>query len=141
VDWLLKHFELEPFTDHDHDFAVYDASSGQVHFHRFDDLGEVAGHRFPIPGADLQLVAVAENDGSKAVHTWVRSSVHHRGSAALIWPASGQRVASQVSASHSLSPTTQTFDGVGRRITRGARSSLTYDQQSALPSLRSRLTP
>ena len=67
MDALLKHFELESFTNHDHDFAIYDASLGQVRFHSFNDLGEVAGHRFPITGADLHLVTVAKNDRSKAI--------------------------------------------------------------------------
>ena len=59
MDALLKHFELEAFTDYHHDLAVYDAPFGKVRLHSFDDFGEVAGHGFPIAGADLHFVAVA----------------------------------------------------------------------------------
>ena len=51
VDALLQHLELEPFADHDHDLAVDDAAFGQVGFDGFDDLGEVAGHRFLVPAS------------------------------------------------------------------------------------------
>ena len=67
MDALLQHLELEPFTDYHHDFTIDDAAFRQVRFYRFDDLGEVAGHRLPVPRADLHLVAVAEDDRSNAV--------------------------------------------------------------------------
>ena len=67
VNALLQHLEFQPLADHDHDFAVDDAPFGQVRFDCLDDLGEVAGHRQRVAGADLHLVAVAENNRSEAV--------------------------------------------------------------------------
>ena len=67
VDALLQHLELEPVADDDHDLAVDDAPFGQVGLDRLDDLGEVAGHRLLVARADLDLVAVAEDDRAEAV--------------------------------------------------------------------------
>ena len=40
---------------------------GEARPHRFDDLGEVAGHRPLLAAADLDLVAVAEDDRAEPV--------------------------------------------------------------------------
>ena len=51
----------------DDDLAVDDALLGQVRLDRLDDLGEVAGQRPLVAAAELDLVAVAEDDAAEAV--------------------------------------------------------------------------
>jgi hypothetical protein len=69
MDPLLEHLEVEPVAggaDHD-DLAVEDAARGEVGPDGLDDLGEVAGHRLLVAAADLDLVAVSENDRPEAI--------------------------------------------------------------------------
>ena len=51
----------------EHDLAVDDAALGQVRADRLDDLGEVPRHRPLVAAADLDLVAVPEDDRTEPV--------------------------------------------------------------------------
>ena len=69
VDALLQRLEVERVAlgvGHDH-LAVDHRPLREVGQHRRDDLGEVAGHRLLVAAADLDLVAVPEDDRPEAV--------------------------------------------------------------------------
>ena len=66
VDALLQRLEVEPLALAHHHLAVHHAALGELR-PRLDDLGEVAGHRALVAAAQLDLVAVAEDDRAEAV--------------------------------------------------------------------------
>ena len=67
MDPLQQRLEVQPVAARDDDLAVDHALLGQVRLHRGDDLGEVAGQRPLVAAAELDLVAVAEDDAAEAV--------------------------------------------------------------------------
>ena len=96
MDALLQRLEVQPVAgraDHD-DLAVDHAALRQVAPHRLDDLGEVPGHRPLVAAADLDLVAVAEDDRPEAVPLRLVHQVSRRsGSPSPTWPAWAERAA------------------------------------------------
>ena len=58
-----------------------DAPLRQVGLDRLDDLGEVTGHRLLVAGADLHLVAVAEDYRAEAVPLRLEATTRRSGSA------------------------------------------------------------
>ena len=83
----------------DEDLAVEHAPLGQRRLHRLDDLGEVAGQRLGVAAGQLDLVAVAEDDGTGTRPTWARRPARRaspgRGCPSRTWRASAGREASQ----------------------------------------------
>ena len=77
-----------PAVGGDDDLAVEDAALGQLGLHRLDELGEVAGHRPLVAAAELDLVAVAEDDAAEAVPLRLVRGARRDGLAPT-WPASG----------------------------------------------------
>ena len=67
VDALLQRLEIQAVVGGDDDLAVDHAAFGQLGRDRRDQLGKVAGHRPLVAAADLDLVAVAEDDGPESV--------------------------------------------------------------------------
>ena len=67
MDALLQHLELEPVPDDDDDLPIDDAAFRQVLFDRLNQFGEVARHRPLVTGADLDLIAIPEDDRSEAI--------------------------------------------------------------------------
>ena len=67
MDPLLQRLELQPAVDRHHDLAVDHAALRQLGLERLDQLGEVARHRLLVAAADLDLVAVPEDDRAEAV--------------------------------------------------------------------------
>src|SRR6185437_8347630 len=67
VDALLQCLEVEAVIGGDDDLAVDHAALRQLGDRRGDQLGEIAGHRFFVAAADLDLIAVAEKDRPEAV--------------------------------------------------------------------------
>ena len=67
MDAQRQQVEVETALGRDHDLAVDHATLGQVGAQRLDELGEVARERLLVAAADLDVVAVAEDDGAEAV--------------------------------------------------------------------------
>src|SRR6266542_1896873 len=67
VDALLQRLEVEPLALAHHHLAVDHAARRELGARRLDDLWEVAGHRALVAAAQLDLVAVTEDDGAEAV--------------------------------------------------------------------------
>jgi hypothetical protein len=67
VDPLLQRAEVQGRAAGHHDLAVHDAALGQLGPDGRDDLGKVPGERALVARAQLDLVAVAEDDAAKAV--------------------------------------------------------------------------
>jgi hypothetical protein len=67
VDALQQRLEVELVAGRDDDLRVHHAALRQLLLHRGHDLGEVAGHRPLVAAAQLDLVAVAEDDAAEAV--------------------------------------------------------------------------
>ena len=61
VDALLQRLEVQPVAGGDDDLAVEHAPVGQFGLDRLDQFGEVAGHRLLVAAAELDLVAVPED--------------------------------------------------------------------------------
>ena len=59
--------EVEAALGGDHDLAVDHALLRELRADRLDQLGEVPRERLLVPAPDLDVVAVAEHDGAKAV--------------------------------------------------------------------------
>ena len=67
MDALQERLEVEAVRRGDDDLAVDDAPCGQLRADRVEELGEVAGEGALVAAAQLDLVAVAEDDAAEAV--------------------------------------------------------------------------
>jgi hypothetical protein len=71
VDPQRQEVEVEPVGRGDHELAVDDGARGQRGLERLDDLGEVAVQRPLVAAAELDLVAVPEDDAAEPVPLWL----------------------------------------------------------------------
>ena len=86
--------EVQPVAARDDDLAVDDALLRQVRLDRRDDLGEVPGQRALVAAAQLDLVAVPEDDAAEAVPLGlVVDAVTDRAASSPPWPASASPAA------------------------------------------------
>ena len=67
VDAVEQGVEVEPPRSGDDHLAVHHAARRERRLEWLDQLGEVAGQRLLVPAAQLDRVAVAEDDGPEAV--------------------------------------------------------------------------
>src|SRR5437867_375297 len=67
MDAREEGLEVEPAGPNDDDLAVEDAALGQRGGQRGDELREVSVHGLPVTALQRDLVAVAKDQGSKAV--------------------------------------------------------------------------
>ena len=63
----LQFFEVEPIVLCDNDFAVENASSGQLRAQRLEQLGKISIQRFRIAALNEDFVPVAEDQRAKPV--------------------------------------------------------------------------
>jgi hypothetical protein len=63
----LQFLEVEPIVLCDNDFAVENASSGQLRIQRLEQLGKVSIQRFRIAALNKNFVPVAEDQRAKPV--------------------------------------------------------------------------
>ena len=63
----LQFLEVEPIVLCDNDFAVENASSGQLRIQRLEQLGKVSIQRFSIAALNKDFVPVAEDQRPEAI--------------------------------------------------------------------------